>query len=139
MQLPHEMATRTRPTSPTAVYVSIVSNNPDTIDGLQLYFKGAGIPSHCTRTITDIEMVAPSVVTATVLFPDDFATEKVLALIRDLRRSRPRVFALLITCEPQRYRAVVEANGLSLPPLVLPKPSFGWDILDAIRAHAGGS
>ena len=51
-------------------------------------------------------------------------------------RARPRFLALLVTREPRRYRAVIEADARSVTPLVLPKPSFGWDILDAIRAHA---
>jgi hypothetical protein len=80
-------------------------------------------------------MVAPPCATAAVIFPDDFADEDVVALMRRLRRTRPRLFSLIVTREPHRFVDVVKPDGRSLPPLMLPKPSFGWDILDAIRAH----
>ncbi len=118
-------------------YVTIVSNNPETLDGLQAYLAEAGVPSHCTRAIGDLAMVAPDCATAAVIFPDDFADNAVISLLRQLRKTRPRLLALLVTREPQRFRAVLDADDRSLPPIALPKPSFGWDILDAIRAHVG--
>ena len=115
--------------------MTIVSANPETLDGLQSYLGGAGVPSHCTRALLDLEMVAPQCATAAVIFPDDFDDGVVLALVRTLRRIRPRLLSLIVTREPRRFHDVVQADGRSLPPIVLPKPSFGWDILDAIRAH----
>jgi hypothetical protein len=123
-----------KPRSP--VYVAIVSNNPETLDGLQSYFKQAGVPSHGTRAVHDLGMVAPEFATAAVIFPDDFKSDEALLLVRELRRLRPRLLALIVTREPNRFRSVTDADGRSLPPIVLPRPSFGWDILDAIRAHA---
>jgi hypothetical protein len=122
--------------SPFSIYVSIVSNNPETLDGLQAYLGEAGVPSHCTRALEKFDVVAPQCATATVIFPDDFPEEDVVKLVQDLRRARPRLLALLVTRQPQRFLAVPTPDGRSLPLVVLPKPSFGWDILDAIRAHA---
>jgi hypothetical protein len=131
------VATQPRRKSRTLIYVSIVSANAETLDGLQAYLSGAGVPSHCTRALQDLERVAPQCATAAVIFPDDFEDGDVVTLMQQLRRTRPRLFSLIVTRRPQRFRDAVRADGRSLPPLILPKPSFGWDILDAIRAHAG--
>jgi hypothetical protein len=122
--------------SPAPVYVSIVSNNPETLDGLQDYLRGAGIPSHCTRAIRDMATIAPACATATVIFPDDYPDTDVTALLGALRAARPRLLSLLVTRTPQRFRAPTATTEDALPPVVLPKPSFGWDILDVIRAHS---
>lgn len=84
-------------------------------------------------------MVAPQRATAAVIFPDDFEDDEVLTLLGQLRQSRPRLLSLLVTRAPQRFRDVVQADGRSLPPIMMAKPSFGWDILEAIRAHADGT
>jgi hypothetical protein len=84
-------------------------------------------------------MVAPPRATAAVIFPDDFDDERVLPVVRQLRRMRPRLFSLIVTRNPRRFRDVSKPDGRSLPPIMLPKPFYGWDILDAIRAHADAS
>lgn len=126
----------TRRKARAPLYVSIVSANPETLDGLQAYLSGAGVPSHGTRTVPDLAVVVPEWATAAVIFPDDFENEEVLIFVRELRRARPRVLSLIVTREPQFFRGAVQDDGRSLRPIVLPKPSFGWDILDAIRAHS---
>jgi len=118
-----------------STYVTIVSKNPETLDGLQDYLARAGIPSQCTRALSDVK-VAPEHATATVIFPDDFAEASVIALVLELRRKRPRLLILLITRSPNRFRSTVCAEDQrSRVPVVLPKPLFGWVILDAIRGQ----
>jgi hypothetical protein len=39
----------------------------------------------------------------------------------------------LVTREPQRFRDALEGSDRSPTPLVVPKPVWGWTILDAIR------
>ena len=119
--------------------VSILSNNRETLDALRTYFEQAGVRAHCALSVNDLAGVAHSAATAAVIFPDDFAAGEILTLLRELRRSRPRLLALLVTREPQRFGSALDADGESLPPLVLPKPSFGWEILDAIRAYETSS
>jgi hypothetical protein len=95
----------------------------------------AGVTSHCTSNVAELATIAPREATAAVIFPDGFADAEVIALVRRLRRARPELCALLITRKPQRFASVLQADGRSVPPIVLPTPSFGWEILDAIRAH----
>jgi hypothetical protein len=121
-------------TCPT--HVTVVSNNPETLDELSGYLGRAGVPAHCTRAIEDVSLVAPDFATAAVIFPDDFAESVVVALVAELRVKRPRLLILFITRAPNRLRSILRADDRSLPPIVLPRPSFGWDILDAIRIHS---
>jgi hypothetical protein len=120
----------------TPLYVSIVAGNRETLDGLRRYLEQAGVSSHSTRALHDLAMVAPAFATATVIFPDDFPDEESLALVHHLRSERPRLLALIVTSQPLRFRDAAAADGRSLAPVILPRPSFGWDILDVVRAHS---
>jgi hypothetical protein len=117
------------------LFVTVVSANAETLDGLQAYLDEAGVRSRGLRALVGAA-VATAATTAVVLFPDDFAPDDVDALLDRLRRARPGVLVVLVTREAQRFDAATRADGRSTPPLVLPRPSFGWVILDAVRAHA---
>lgn len=115
--------------------VSIVSANPETRDGLQTYLVDAGISSQSVNLLSDAELVAPEGVRAAVIFPDDFDLGEVATLVRKLRRASPPLLSILVTREPSRVASATAPNGEARV-VILPRPSFGWDILDAIRAHA---
>jgi hypothetical protein len=70
-----------------------------------------------------------------VLFPDDFGPSDVEARLLALRRARPKLLIVVVTRAPQNLGAALVPDGRSVLPLVLPKPAFGWTILDAIRAR----
>ncbi len=117
-------------------HVAIVSKNPETLDGLGSYLERAGVPSRGARALAEPDLVWLDAATAAVIFPDDFTEGEVLELFRLLRQDRPRLCAVLVTREPHRFRPLAPADEPAPPTIVLPRPSFGWDILDAIRAHA---
>lgn len=123
-----------RRSSPKSNYVTVVADNPQTLNGLDAYFRGAGVASNGTHRLQDVSMVPPAA-TAVVLFPDDFQRGDVEASIVSLRRARPKLLIVVVTGEPQHLGAAIEPDGHSVPPLVLPKPAFGWTILDAIRGR----
>jgi hypothetical protein len=116
------------------IFVVIVSRNPATVLALQSHFETAGVPTHSGRRLRNVEAIALERATALVIFPDDLQRENVSAFVRRIRDARPRVLIVLVTGEPQRFVEAVKADGRSLPPLVLPRLSFGWDILEAIRS-----
>lgn len=124
---------------PPQVYVTIVSNNPETLDALQTYLSHVGVPAHSTRAVHDFTMVAPECATAAVIFPDDFDEAVVLQLVAALRRKRPHILVVLVTRAPHRFSSVLSGDARSPNPILLPKPSFGWDILDAIRGSSVNS
>lgn len=120
--------------------VTIVSDNEGTLQGLQSYFVESGVPTDGTRVLRALQNSLTAATTAVVLFPDDFDERAVATALASLRRARPRVLLVLITRDARKFDAALASEDqTSLAPIVLPKPSFGWSILDAIRAHAGAS
>lgn len=119
------------------IYVTIVSKNPETLDTLQAYFTRVGVSARCTRAAHDIAAVASEQTTATLIFPDEYDDAIILRLVAELRERRPRLLTVIVTRAPHRLRSALRSDDVrSLAPIILPKPSFGWDILDALRAHA---
>lgn len=115
--------------------VQVVADSPRTIDGLRHYLTEAGVTSHVTRELLGAAAV-PAETTAVVLFPDEFEVEVVETTVLDWRSTRPELLVVVVTTTPQAYRAALAPDGRSYPPVVLPKPTFGWTLLDNIRAHA---
>ena len=118
--------------------VMVIADSRETLGGLHDYFEGAGVASKTSRQLADVASVAAGT-TAVVLFPDEFDAAEVTRRIASLRRARGRVFLLVVTNSPQAYRPALEPDEHSPLPLVLPRPAFGWSLLDAIRAHAQGA
>jgi hypothetical protein len=124
---------RARARTPQPLRVTIVSANPETLDGLQSYLRQAGVDARGTR---DIECGAamdpyPS---AAVFFPDEYPADNVLKEIGRLRSERPQLLIVLVTREPQRFAKALDAPEHA-PTIVVPKPVWGWVILDAIRGR----
>jgi hypothetical protein len=113
--------------------VTIVSANSETLDGLQTYLKQAGVRARATRTLgtEDDAGAAPS---AIVFFPDEFRREDVIVEIARLQRARPEVLAVIVTREPRQFEGIATDEGAQTP-IVIPKPAWGWTILDVIRAR----
>lgn len=116
------------------LHVTVVCKTKDTIEDLRAYFDRSGVPTHGTRILGEASTIPPAT-SAVVLFPDDYDGADVIALVLELRRARPRVLLLLVTREARRFELALAPDGRSIPPIVLPRPSFGWSILDTIRAH----
>jgi hypothetical protein len=115
----------------SSVHVTIVAASAETLDGLQTYLSLAGLGARGTRRLGDFGR-APC--TAVVLFPDEFSVRDVLRELARLRRDHPRVLPLLVTREPQRFVDGAASKGSGPAPIVIPKPAWGWTILDAIRS-----
>lgn len=114
--------------------IAIVADNPETLEALSRYLEGAGLRAHALKRLKPSALAAMPLA-AVVLFPDELPTKAVRSAITGLQAARPRTLILLVTSNPQDY-AVTEPGGSSLLPVTVPKPAFGWVILDALRAHA---
>ena len=112
------------------VHVTIVAAKAETLDGLQGYLSLAGLDAHGTRHLSELGRRPCS---AVIFFPDEFSSTTVLRELVRLRRDHPTVLPLLVTAEPQRYSGIPETAGKALRPVVIPKPAWGWTILDAIQ------
>lgn len=111
--------------------VVIVSNNPETLDGLQKYLTDAGLAARCSRNVDECTRAGSSRTVAFVLFPDDFPWDNVVGALATLAEERPLALPVLVTARPDRFERLVGADSL----LLVPRPVWGWAILDAIRAH----
>ena len=115
--------------------VVVVSENPETVDGLQTYFVGVGITAQSACSLEATSSL-PERTTAVVFFPDGFGAEDVIGRVQALHKKRPRLLLLLVTRDPRRFSAALAGGRPNTPLVVLPKPAFGWTIVDAIRLHA---
>lgn len=111
-------------------HVTIVAASAETLDGLQGYLSLAGLDARGTRHLGDVDRENCS---AVVFFPDEFSSTTVLRELVRLRKEHPRVLPLLVTSEPERYRGIAHVGGKALQPVVIPKPAWGWTILEAIQ------
>jgi hypothetical protein len=116
-------------------YVTVIARSPETVDSLTEYLHGAGVAAHGTRRIDSDGMIAPAT-SALVVFPDDFDTTEVLGRLTAIRRTRPHLLMVIITSAAARFLDTALPGDGTGALVVLPKPPFGWDILDAIRSHA---
>ncbi len=122
----------TRKRAAGAQQVAIVSANPETLDGLQSYLQSAGVATRGTRRLEDCSDLAETLTVAVVLFPDDFPWERVMATVADIDARRPNILRVLVTGHPQTFEALAK-GGKNV--LIVPRPVWGWLILDVIRAH----
>jgi hypothetical protein len=122
---------------PRPLRIGLIANNDRTVSDLLNYFANVG--SHA-RWLTNLAewtngSEIDETLNAMVIFPDDFEAELVDRLLDRLVNIAPSALQLIITRQPQRY--VLPSQPQSATPLrfVMPRPTFGWLILDAIRAH----
>ena len=122
----------TRKRAVGAQQVAIVSANPETLDGLQSYLQSAGVAARGTRRLEDCSDLNAASTVAVVLFPDDFPWESVMAAVAEIDARRPSILRVLVTGHPKTFEPLAEGRRNVL---IVPRPVWGWTILDAIRAH----
>jgi hypothetical protein len=109
--------------------VTIVAVRSETLDGLKWYFSRRGLSARATRRLADADHEP---CTAIVLFPDEFPFDDVQRALHRFRRDRPDLLMVLVTSALERHAAIaVDAESLTI---IIPKPAWGWLILEAIRA-----
>jgi hypothetical protein len=129
----HAPRMRTRTSPKVARDVTIFSTNAETLDGLEAYLRSVGVQAKGRRTLEDCSDLTSASTLAIVLFPDDFPWETVIATLAELAARCASTLRVLVTGQPQRYERLVE-GGVNV--IVVPRPVWGWTILDAIRSHA---
>ena len=111
--------------------VTIISGNPETLDGLQGYLQGAGFAVRSTRDVGACATTTSDRTLAIILFPDDFRWEGVVTALAELAERRAPALPIVVTAHPQRFAKLTNKEVL-----IVPRPVWGWTILDALRAHA---
>jgi DNA-binding NtrC family response regulator len=113
--------------------VLVVASNLETLDSMRDYFNQTGITSSERKALNPLAELAGAV-RALVIFPDDFPRHEASAYLSMVRTRRPDLPVVVVTREPNVYAAITATNGRPLAAVVLPRPAFGWAILDALRA-----
>lgn len=109
------------------IRVTIVSANAETRDGLQSYLAQAEVDASTTH---ELAMSAPAP-DAAVYFPDEYAVDTAVDALASSRKSHPTMIVVIVTRQPQVFLRALAEDGGAL--VVVPKPAWGWVILDAIR------
>ena len=125
---------RTRTPTPASRHVAIFSANPETLDGLEAYLRSVGIQAKGRRRLEECSELTSASTLAIVLFPDDFPGESVLETVAALAAKCSSTLRVLVTGEPTKYERLLEGHNV----MVVPRPVWGWTILDAIRSHSDG-
>jgi len=111
----------------------VVSKNADTLHGLATYLRDSGVSTASTRQVeASVDLADGS--TAIVVFPDDFDWDMAVSALIRCQRKHPGVLVVLVTRSPRSFKSVAWPQS-GTPPVLVPKPAWGWKILDAIRAH----
>ena len=130
--MPRSRAPVGRPAANPALRIVLVSDNAETLDGLQTYLGRAGVTTTCARSLGSIPNAPAS---AVVVFPDDYPFDKVIDRVLSYTRLNCDVLIVLVTSQPKRYTDHLRGFALARDPLVIPRPAWGWTILDAMRGH----
>lgn len=111
--------------------IAILSDNPDTLQGLEGYLRNVGLPAICRRQLTVVDLVAEST-RAILLFPDDFPEADVKAALEILLARGGSSLKIIVSARPGGYEAMLaERNDF----VVIARPVWGWAIVDAIRLY----
>ena len=116
--------------------VVLVSERSDTADGMRRYLAHAGVSSRTVVRMDDILSAARDA-DAVVAFPDDFQPSVALEALAALRAVSPECVLVIVTSHPARYQRL-GARDPQRGVVVLPRPAWGWNILDSIRACLDG-
>jgi len=106
--------------------VALVAAADDQRAALATYLADAGFDVHACD-----ELTVASSFGAVVWLAGDAGTELVARVRSWLRSARPPRI-VVVTAQPAALRALVIAHPDRL--FALPAPSFGWDLVDALRA-----
>jgi hypothetical protein len=130
--------------------VVIVASSSETVHGLESYLRASGVAAHGTTDIEELSRLTRPRVVALVLFPDDFRWESVISAVAEASERGPHLLPILVTAHSRRFEQLT-GGRIGAPQarkasrrkvderphvLIVPRPAWGWTILDVIRAHA---
>jgi hypothetical protein len=65
--------------------------------------------------------------------PDDFNAGEVTDGLVQLLSSASSPFVIVVTADPRLYEPLIESMGNRESVVIMPKPVWGWTILDLLR------
>ena len=112
--------------------VLLISRNTSTARDLALYFKKSGVP-----TVVSDRFDPPDGslrITAVVVFPDEFPAQSAAVGVLAVARQFSNSTLVIVTRDVGRFEdvAVRARAGKPGPWFVLPRPIWGWALLDRV-------
>jgi hypothetical protein len=120
------------PRAAPQIVVAVLASSRSTRDELAAYLQTTGFRAE-PHTALDAEALGRA--RALVLFPDDFAMEVVQTFLRSLGRTRPGIVIVVITSARTELEPTLDRWAGRATPTVLPKPPFGWSIVETLRTR----
>lgn len=127
-----ETRARTALTAPSTL---VVGDDAELLLQLCDYLAQAGVRAQATRLLA--EAWRRGCGEAVVLFPDDFDAGEVTDGLSCLLSRRARPLVIVITAGPRLFDPLIESLGSPESIVILPKPIWGWAILDLLRSWNG--
>lgn len=117
--------------SVSGIKVLIVSSDQETLDGTFDYLKRVGAFPRSASELTNVVGRAASA-EAVIFFADDFATDRAIAVLGELRRRFVSTGTIVVSDQVDHF-ASNRGTSVEGPVMVLRRPTWGWMLLDAIR------
>jgi hypothetical protein len=113
----------------------VVGDDDDTLIRLRDYLVRAGVEARATRQLAEAWTRPAS--ECIVLLPDDFNAGEVTDGLVQLLSSASSPFLIVVTACPRLYEPLIESLGNRESVVIMPKPVWGWTILDLLRQGRG--
>jgi hypothetical protein len=109
----------------------VVCDDDDTLMRLRDYLVRAGVETQATRRLADAWTQPERV--SIVLLPDDFDAGEVTDGLCNLLVRSPSPLLIVVTTAPRLFEPLIESLGNPESVVIMPKPVWGWTILDLLR------
>lgn len=116
--------------------IGVVASRRETRDGLARYLRETGFQADELTALDARDLDDDA--RALVVFPDDFELRAVRRFVQALRSARPRVLIVVVTRAAVVLERVLAPEDDTTTPVILPRPPFGWSIVDVLRGHLSG-
>jgi hypothetical protein len=113
----------------------IVCDDDDTLIRLRDYLVRAGVQTLATRRLADAWEQPTSL--SIVLMPDDFDAGEVTDGLCHLLARTPNAIVIIVTAVPRLFEPLIESLVNPESFVIMPKPVWGWTILDLLRQGSG--
>jgi hypothetical protein len=110
----------------------VVGDDAELLVQLCDYLARAGVRARATRVLAEAWRSESG--EAVVLFPDDFAAGDVTDGLSCWLSRAARPLLIVITAGPRLFEPLVESLGGPESVVIMPKPIWGWAILDLLRS-----
>lgn len=113
---------------PLDLRLTLVSTDPETLDGVQQYFQRMG------ATVASSVRLEPAtsgvrVADGVLVFSDDYPFKQALSFVLSLDVK----VIVVVTADVERFQSSLRDAACSKHVMVLQRPAWGWMLLDAVR------